>query len=366
MSASFVPPNPVEPVRPLDLAQAKTLGGILTAAWRIWRARPAIFLLTAIVVASVPLAAFDIVSNLVLRDLTDRFESVDESTSLTSDQVDALVRFGITLFVGSIVTAILVPAVVTATHARAVLALASGDDLTAGDALRRGLAAFGVVVATILLWGVLVFAGLLCFFLLFIPGIWILVAGAFATLIAAVTDKGPWSAIKESVRVVRAVGWWRTWGTLIVVTLVAYAVVLIPQTILGQIASAADAIPVYVATGIVNGVLQAAVMSWTALATTLVFFSWKARMDERWLSPAGTLPVEIPGDGGTPPPGGWPTASAPSANPGTANPSGPQFVRPGQAPPSAAPGSPSGLPGAGQPPSAHGDDERPHYEPPPR
>lgn len=207
-----------------------------------------------------------------------------------------------------------------------MIALASGDDLTRQDALRRGLSVLGPVVWVTFLWGLLTIGG---FILLVIPGIYIALAGSFAPMLVALSLGKGWGALKESMRLVRAAGWWRTFGAVFVINLVAAAVLLIPAGIFGAIAAAIDTTAASVISGIVQGIVQAIAMSWSALATTLIFFSWKSRIGEAWVRPEGTEPVDIPGGGDTPPTqpgGGWGQPAAPT------QPTGPTFVRPGDMP----------------------------------
>lgn len=329
MTTTFVPPNPPEPLRPLDLAQPKSIGSLLTSAWRIWKARPGVFLSTALVVGALPLALFAVLQELVTRGMEDdaRWDRIAETGELTSGDVQALVGVGAAFIVGMIVTGLIVPAIVTATHARAVVALASGDDLTRQQALRRGLSVLGPVVWATLIWSIATIGGMILFI---IPGIYIALAGSFAPMLVALSLGKGGGALKESMRVVRAAGWWRTFGAVFVINLVAAAVLLIPAGIFGAIADAIDTTGASVISGIVQGIVQAIAMSWSALATTLIFFSWKSRIGEGWVRPEGTQRVEIPGGGDDAPPtqsgGGWGQPTAPTP------PTGPTFVRPGDVP----------------------------------
>lgn len=330
MTATFIPPNPPEPLRPLDLAQQKGIGALITSAWRIWKARPGVFLSTALVVGAVPLALFAVLQELVTRSLEGddaRWERIIETGKLTDGDVDVLVGLGGAFVIGMIITGLVVPAIVTATHARAVVALASGDDLTRQQALRRGLSVLGPIIWATLVWS---FATVLGMLLFVIPGLYVSLAGSFAPMLVALSLGKGWGALKESMRLVRAAGWWRTFGYVFVVNLVAAAVLFIPAGIFGGIASAIDTTAASVVSGIVQGLVQAVMMSWSALATTLIFFSWKSRIGEAWVRPEGSAPIDIPGGGGDAPPpqagGGWGQPAPPTP------PTGPTFVRPGDLP----------------------------------
>lgn len=364
MTASFLPPNPPEQLRPLDLAQQKGVGALLTSAWRIWKARPGIFLATSLVVGAVPLAIFTIAQDLIIRSMSDdaRWERVAETGEFASGDLEALASVGALFFVSIIVTGLIVPAIVTATHARAVVALASGDDLTRQEALRRGLTVLGPVVWATFLWAVATIIGL---FLFVIPGLYIGLAGSFGPMLVALSLGKGWGAVRESMRLVRAAGWWRTFGAVFVINLVAAVVLLVPSGIFSAIAGAVDTTAATVINSIIQGVLTALAVSWSALATTLIFFSWKSRIGEGWVRPAGTAAVDIPGGGGDAPahpsgqwgpPAGqqggglWGDASQQQGAQSPAPPTGPTFVRPGDL--------------RRQQPG--GDDEPPHFQPPGR
>ncbi|MBO9532720.1 MAG: hypothetical protein J7513_07090 [Solirubrobacteraceae bacterium] len=310
---TFVPPPASGPLRPLDLAQPKDIGALLTSSWRIWRARPTVFLLTALAVAVIPIALSRILTVFVVDDfMTDVTNALDQSTRNTesipsdwlpgiswSDAQWPLIATGIEL----LVTGLLVPALVTATHARAVTALAQGDDIGGREALRRGLQVFAAAVWVILIYGVLMIIGFVFFF---IPGLWISVGAVFATTVVALSVASGFGAIRESLRVVRAVGWWRTFGAVVVITLVGYVMALIPVAVIDALIGAdgtADAVKVGGA--VVEGFIQAAFLSWVALALTLLFFSHKARIGESYVPPPGSAPIDLPGPSGVAPSGQW-------------------------------------------------------------
>ncbi len=349
MTATFIPPNPPEPLRPLDLAQPKGVGALMTSAWRIWKARPGVFLATALVVGALPLALFTVIQDLITRSLSDdaRWERIAETGNFASGDLEALAGVGAFFVVSVIVTGLIVPSIVTATHARAVVGLASGDDLTRQQALRRGLSVLGPVIWATIVWGIATIIGL---FLFIIPGIFIAVAGSFGPMIVALSLGKGWGAVRQSITLVRAAGWWRTFGAMFVINLVAAVVLLIPAGIFGGIAGVVDSTGATVVNGIIQGLLTALATSWSALATTLIFFSWKSRIGEPWLRPEGTTAVDIPGGGGDGPaqPGGgwgqpaqpgptpptqggglWGSGDQPGATPPPSSPTGPTFVRPG-------------------------------------
>jgi hypothetical protein len=359
---TFVPPPPPEPPRPLDLAQRKDLGALLTSAWRIWRARPGLFLLTAMVVSVVPLAIERIVSAFVVSPFLNRVNDAipDGTGPVNGDYLpgiewsDATWPIIVTL-AGTFVIGLLVPSLVTATHARAVVALAEGDDLSSREALRRGLAVFGSAIWSVAILIVLVLLG---FAALLLPGLWLSIAGMFAATLPALGIARGFGAIRESARLVGRVGWWRTSGTTVVIYLVSFGLALIPISVIDAVIGSDDAsVAVKIGGSVIEAVLQAAVMSWSALAITLLFFSMKARIGEAWVPTPGTSPIDLPAGGGSA------TGGGSSAGGGSAG-GGPVFHRPGQAGSAWSPPGPGG--GYDGPPhgSSGGYDAPPRFIPP--
>ncbi len=264
----YVPPPPVEP---LALDQPKQLGPLLESGWKVWRMRPSVFFLTAAWIV-LPL-------ELVLVGLLGGgFHDPNGAGDPVWTGVSSFVEFAI----GS--------PLITAIHALAVLALARSEAVTTGSAFRMGLASLGRAVLTTIVYFFAIVLGTL---LLILPGIFIAVAGLFAPQHAVLTGDGPIASLKASVRIVRTNGWWRTYGYVLVITLIGAAVaaaVVIPLAVVSLVAGEPSdfglvAVPL-------TAVMNAAVASWTALATTLLYFSWRTRANDPYRAPG--LPESSP------------------------------------------------------------------------
>lgn len=241
---------------PFALDRARTLGPLIADAARIWWSRPALFLLVAFVIA-VP---FDVV---VLGFLGGGFNDPEGWASDGAQLADQVVY-------GTVITGL-----VTAAHARAVVALARGESVTLGRALRLAFTRFWPVLGACVLYGVLTTLGLI---FLLIPGLFIAIAAVFAAPAAALTKSSPASAIAESLRLVHVVGWWRTAGYWLVpfaLGLAAMLGVIVGLEAIRMAAGEPDwfGIPAVLA----EAFTAAALLSWTALIGTLMFFSWRAR-----------------------------------------------------------------------------------------
>ncbi|MBS1868834.1 MAG: hypothetical protein JSS99_04150 [Actinobacteria bacterium] len=167
--------------------------------------------------------------------------------------------------------AFVMPVLVTALHVTIVRDLGAGRVPTVAEAPRFPLALAAVVVYTILVLGGAI--------LLIVPGIWVFIAGYFATQTAVMERCGPLAAFRRSSHLVEG-RWWRTAGTL----LLGWVLLTIASYLPGR---AIDAIPsgvLYIALYIL---LQVLTLSLTALFGTLLYFSLQARNEH----PFGAAPV---------------------------------------------------------------------------
>jgi hypothetical protein len=159
----------------------------------------------------------------------------------------------------------LMPVLVTALHVVIVRDLGEGRVPSVGEALRSAAPSFPRAVAAVVVYAVLVSVGTV---LLIVPGIWVFVAGYFATQAAVMEREGPLGAFRRSSELVDG-RWWRTAGTLL----------------FGWMAiDAVDNGTIYIA---LYGLLQVLTLSLIALFGTLLYFSLRARSEH----PFGTRPV---------------------------------------------------------------------------
>jgi hypothetical protein len=174
--------------------------------------------------------------------------------------------------------AFLMPVLVTALHVMIVRDLGEGRVPSIGQALRSAAPRFPHAIAAVLVYTLLVIGGSI---LLVIPGIWVFVAGYFATQAAVMERRGPLSAFQRSTDLVDD-RWWRTAGTLALGSALL-GVVFVPA---GLAIDAVDSGVAYVLLYTLTQVLQ---MSLTALFGTLMYFSLRARKEH----PFGSGPVAV-------------------------------------------------------------------------
>jgi hypothetical protein len=244
-----------EPV--IDLTRERDLSQIFSATLALYRLRPWLFLVLATVIV-VPAVA--VVDGILLGGFGDESASPvfgQEGGDVWQQVADAVVGW-------------VLPMVVTAAHARAVFELGSGREPTVGGMVAEALRLLPGVLAVSFVYAVAVGLGFLA---LVVPGVYLGVRLGFATPAYVVDRAGVRTALRESWRVV-AGNWGRCFGILLLVYIVAgvaSAAVDIPLELLGD---ALDSGPLIVA-GIAVG--QTIVLSFTALATTVLFFDLRAR-----------------------------------------------------------------------------------------
>jgi hypothetical protein len=318
--ATFTP-GPRQPnsrdIRPLN--QPKKLAELFDDAWALWRGQPGVFLVTAAVVV---IPFYVIVVGLIGGGFHDSLGKPSPGVQLL--QLIVLGTFG--------------TAMITAIHARAVVAISEGKVLSTESAFNLGRPVFGGVILAALLYLGSVVGGLI---LIVFPGIYVAIAGMFTTEYAAIEGMAPVEALKASVRLVRQNGWWRTFGYQFVLALVGSLGSVVAGLLIGVVSAASGHSPTvgYFAVPVL-AIVDAAVMSWTALVLTLLFFSWRAQSDDPY---GGPLPVtgEQPGP---------PAPQHDVVTDGPVGPAPPTFIPPGSPRPPAGPppGPPSEPPASSE------------------
>jgi hypothetical protein len=246
----------------IDLTLPRTWGELLAATIDIFRRHADVLLTLAVILVTPATLLVDGVWGGALAD------GVDARPSIESQAVSA----GLSLF-------IILP-LVTASATLVVRGLGQGEaPTTAGAALRAGLGAFPRVLAAVLTYVVIVFAG---FLLLVVPGIWLGVRCYFAAQAAALEGLGPAAALRRSADVVKG-QWWRTAACLVATGLLFGIGGTIVIGALGATGSGA----LYVA-GIT--IVEAIAVTLTATFATLLFFDLRARKEGR---PLGDHPERI-------------------------------------------------------------------------
>lgn len=194
--------------------------------------------------------------------------------------------------IAAAVPLLLTPVLVTALHVTIVRDLGEGRVPTVMQALRSAAPRFPLAIAALAGYALLVMGGVI---LLIVPGIWVFVAGYFATQAAVMERRGPLDAFRRSSELVED-RWWRTAGTLVFGLVVLNGAFYPMALAIDKIDSGA----VYIAVSILLEVLT---LSLSALFGTLLYFSLRARKAQP-SGPAlvgGYLPPLSPTPAGPPP-----------------------------------------------------------------
>jgi hypothetical protein len=252
------------------LQRDRDLGRLLDDTVALFRRHAGVALLLA---AAVVLPVELLISGVGLGQLTSGY-----SSKVTTGE----------LVFGSLVPLLITTPLVTGMLVRVVLDHAAGERTPAARAAEAGLAVFGPLLGAVLL----ATAGIMLGFLaLVIPGIflavrWVVVAPG--VVVEGVRGVG---ALRRSSALVAGSGWW-VLGVMIVLAIltgIAGAVITLPADALGR---SADSQAVVLIGGIVAQILT---LPFTAFATTLLFFTLRARREGA--QAGGREGAAFPGDG---------------------------------------------------------------------
>jgi hypothetical protein len=233
----------------LDLSRPRTYGELLQTSLQLF-GRHADVLLTLALVLVAP--AVLVVDGIWGRALAD---GADADPSLASQGVSAALSVFMILPLVTASTALLVRDLGSGTATRDV-----------GPALRAGASVFPRVLGAVVLYAVACLAG---FVLFFVPGVWIAIRCYFAAQAAALDEIGAADAMRRSSELVKG-QWWRTAGCLVATALLF--------GLLGSIATSAFAASGSGALFVAGAaVVEAVVLSLTAIFAALLFFDLRAR-----------------------------------------------------------------------------------------
>jgi hypothetical protein len=256
-------------MQPLDLDRHRELGEILKLAWRLLQEHFSVFTTLALIVVTPAVFLVTGIWGGVLADY------------------DAEVQVRVQAVGGLVDTFVVIP-LITAMHVVAVQDLARGEQ----PSVRRSLgAALGVFAALVLVVGLYSAGTLIGLLLLIVPGIWFAVRFYFGPQAAIVDGRRGVDALRRSSELVGG-RWWRTFGILVVISLIGGLLALLVGGVLGGLAGLVDS----GALVIVGTVLaQSLAYSYSALAGTLLFFDLRARralpwQGERSADPLGDAP----------------------------------------------------------------------------
>jgi hypothetical protein len=240
----------------LDLDRHRTLGELVGQTFELFGRHLATFLgLTLLVVAPIILVV-DGGWGGALADGGDAEPSVGAATTSLALSV------------------VVIPPLVTALHVAVVQALGRGEQPAVGSALRAAAPRLAAAVGAVALYTMAVALGLLA---LVVPGVWLAVRWYFGAQAAVVDGLGPGDALRRSAQVVQT-RWWRTFGVLIAFSLVTGVLGAGVGAILRGIDNGAIYTSGYV-------LLEAVVVSLTAIFGTLLFFDSRARSSLPWQGP---------------------------------------------------------------------------------
>lgn len=164
---------------------------------------------------------------------------------------------------------VLVP-LISATHAQAVAELGRGRAPSIAETLNAGARFFAPVLAVVVAYTLAILFGLV---LLVIPGVYVFVAWFVVAPAVVIEDKRGGDALRRSHDLVRG-SWWRVFAIALVVSAIGFAGSAAFVAIADVLAETADSMAVYLAGWILGDVV---LYSFTALATTLLFFDLRAR-----------------------------------------------------------------------------------------
>lgn len=329
------------------------VGEILDTAFRVYRNR---FkdLIIAVSIPMVPLIALQ-----VLVSLSARTDTTTTSTGTSTNVNLVLGGFGATLLIGLIAGALAEGASV-----RILADQYLGTSTTWQESLRFAFGRLGSIVWVALLVGVLELIGL---FICVIPGVYLWAAFAVAMPVLLIENAKGSRALSRS-RLLVSGRWWPTFGTLLVVWLLASFLRGISSALLTggfvlssgvNTSTAATAL-----SGVISGIVTIVFAPLTAAVITIIYFDLRIRKE-------GFDVALMAQRLGTPPPpavpSSWaPPAAPPPGPPGWAPPTAPPTAPPGAAPPPPAPGAPPpGPPGWTAPPNPPPPTAPPPTAPPP-
>ncbi len=176
---------------------------------------------------------------------------------------------------------VLVQAATTRVYAEAY----HGGTIGIREGLRVGLRRLPAMLGLTIVSSIGMLVG---FVLCIIPGVWVYVAWALSPAALITEDKGPFSALRRSMSLVKD-SWWRTFGLLVVVNLlvgVIVSVVTFPIQIAGTFGAAAAADPSALFSGtflavntFVSGLVNAFTLPFLAGVVVAIYFDQRVRKE---------------------------------------------------------------------------------------
>jgi hypothetical protein len=243
-------------VRTLDLEQERGLGEILTTCLSLYASYFLLFATLAFgVVLPVDLALYGVGAGQL-------WSGYDDSPPLA-----------VSIAALPVATLVVLP-LVSANHARAVVALGEGTVPAIGRTLLEGVRLLPAVALVVLLYDLGSFAGLL---LLIVPGVYLYVRWYVCAQAAVVEGLRGRRALRRSGDLIKG-SWWRVFGISIVIGLIVAAAEAGISMPLDVLADRADSGLVSLAGEVLA---EAIIYSFGALSATLLYFDLRSRCDRR-------------------------------------------------------------------------------------
>ena len=274
---------------PVQLERDRSLSVLLDDAFGLYRRHLGLFVLLA---AGVVIPVDLIVSGIGLGQLSSGYDSSPSA--------------GATLVPAAVSALVTVP-LITAMNVRAILAISGGRTPTAGEAAREGLDLFTPVLLAVLMVGAGITLGI---FALIVPGVIMAVHWSVVAQVVTIEGaRGP-AALRRSWQLVKGDAWW-VLGVLLVTNIIASLLAGIVTLPAAAAAESADSALILLLASMAAEIFT---LSFLAIATTILFFTLRARK-------SGIV---------TAPPSGW---QAPGADAGLEHPEAPPAATPPAPPP---------------------------------
>lgn len=213
-------PSYTPQLRPLSV------GEILDAGFRLFRHRFG----NLVACVLVPIVPLTILGTIITASTDENAFDVNAPANDSAAAVAGALTGAVVQSIGA--------ALAVAACFKAISAAYLGEHASVGDSLRYALARFVPLIVTYILVVLITIPG---FILLFIPGIWLSVKLCMAFPAVVFERAGPFKAIGRSWRLTKG-NWWRIFGTLVVVFLIALVVNFALTAVLGGIAAGSDTI----------------------------------------------------------------------------------------------------------------------------
>jgi hypothetical protein len=229
-----------------------TVGGIVSAAWNLYRAQ-AVNLWTLVAVIVIPVQALVVIVDRII--LSGGRTFVYNGTIYTSDSTGLL---SIVIIVLSVLAALLTVGAMS----KALLDGYSGHPTSWRHSLQATAARLGPLLWLAILTEVLL---IIAYFLLVIPGIYLTICWTLAIPVLMFEGLGGYGALRRSRELITG-HWWTTFGALLVGIIAIVACYIVLGLILNAIANSSSHISVILVVGGISRIL-AGIITYPVLAS---------------------------------------------------------------------------------------------------